>query len=106
MRPTISGLVAAFAVMTVAAAPAMACGGYGPCAQSYAPTPVYSGCYSGCSWRERLPDPVQQYGYPAPHHLQQYYYVNQGPTYTGPGNYAPYHGRRYGHREHVLRRYY
>jgi len=129
MRPTISGLVAAIAVMTVAAAPAMACGGYGPCAQSYVPTPVYSGCYSGCSWRERLPDPVQQYGYPAPHHLQQYYHVNQGPTFTGPGNYAPYpvyregavsgldayryrrhyaphHGRRYGHREHVLRRYY
>jgi hypothetical protein len=59
MRPTISGLVAAIAVMTVAAAPAMACGGYGPCAQSYVPTPVYSGCYSGCSWRERLPDPQQ-----------------------------------------------
>ena len=28
--------------------------------------------------RERLPDPEQQY-----------YYVNQGPTYTGPGNWAP-----------------
>jgi hypothetical protein len=132
MRPTISGLVAAIAVMIVTAAPAMACGGlfpgYGPCAQGYVPTPVYSGCYSGCSWRERLPDPVQQYGYPVPHHVQQYYYVNQGPTYTGPGNLAPYpvyregsvsgldayrhrrhhasyHGRRYGHREHVLRRY-
>jgi hypothetical protein len=22
--------------------------------------------------------------------VQQYYYVNQGPTYTGPGNWAPY----------------
>ena len=128
MRPTISGLVAAVAVMIVTAAPAMACGGL-PCAQGYVPTPVYSGCYSGCSWRERLPDPVQQYGYPVPHHVQQYYYVNQGPTYTGPGNLAPYpvyregsvsgleayrhrrhhasyHGRRYGHREQVLRRYY
>ena len=30
---------------------------------------------------ERLPDPVHQY-----------YYVNQGPTYTGPGNFAPYQG--------------
>jgi len=28
---------------------------------------------SGC------PDPVHQY-----------YYVNQGPTYSGPGNFAPY----------------
>ncbi len=96
MRPTISGLVAAFAVMTVAAAPAMACGGYGPCAQSYVPTPVYSGCYSGCSWRERLPDPVQQYGYPAPQHLQQYYYVNQGPTYRWIKDNAPVRIRRAG----------
>jgi hypothetical protein len=22
--------------------------------------------------------------------VHQYYYVNQGPTYTGPGNFAPY----------------
>src|SRR6266481_4797750 len=50
MRPAISGLVAAIAVMTVAAAPAMACGGYDPCAQSYVPTPVYSGCYGGGRW--------------------------------------------------------
>ena len=42
--------------------------------------PVAAYGYAGCSacggWvRERLPDPEQQY-----------YYVNQGPTYTGPGN--------------------
>jgi hypothetical protein len=89
MRQTISGLVAAIAVVAASAAPAMACGGLfgdscspcGPCAQSYVPAPVYSGCNSGCGgWaHERLPDPVQQY-----------YYVNQGPTYTGPGNFAPY----------------
>ena len=24
--------------------------------------------------------------------MHQYYYVNQGPTYTGPGNFAPYPG--------------
>jgi hypothetical protein len=97
MRHMISGLVAAIAVMTVgAAAPAMACGGGGlfqsacsPCGEAYIPcvqpqvyvAPVeYSGCNSGCGgWaRERLPDPVHQY-----------YYVNQGPTYTGPGNWAP-----------------
>jgi hypothetical protein len=83
-------MVAAVAVM--AASPAMACGygscspcatGYvSPCAQSYV-APVasygYGGCNTGCGWAtERLPDPVQQY-----------YYVNQGPTYTGPGNWAP-----------------
>jgi hypothetical protein len=102
MRKMISGLVAAVAVMT--AAPAMACGGLfggcSPCGQEYvspcaqqqfyqpqvyqapvyvAPAPTYtSGCNS-CGWaHERLPDPVHQY-----------YYVNQGPTYTGPGNFAP-----------------
>jgi hypothetical protein len=93
MRQTISGLVAAIAVMTASAVPAMACGGGGscsPCEQTYASpcaqpqvnvAPVEQSCNSGCgSWaRERLPDPVQQY-----------YYVNQGPSYTGPGNFAPY----------------
>ena len=140
MRYTISGLVAAFAVVTASAAPALACGGglfqgsCSPCGQEYAspcaraqvyvspaPTNEYSGCNTGCGgWaHERLPDPVHQY-----------YYVNQGPTYTGPGNFAPYptyregavsgwgayrhrphyYGyaprHRYGYREHTLRRYY
>jgi hypothetical protein len=110
MRQTISGLVAAIAVVTASAVPAMACGGGGlfqsscsPCGQAYvepcaqpqvyvapAPTYEYSGCNTGCGgWaHERLPDPVQQYQYDEPVH--QYYYVNQGPTYTGPGNFAPY----------------
>jgi hypothetical protein len=97
MRQTISGLVAAIAVVTASAAPAMACGGglfqssCSPCGQAYVspcaqveayvpPAPVYSECNSCGGWaHERLPDPVQQY-----------YYVNQGPTYTGPGNFAPY----------------
>jgi hypothetical protein len=94
MRQTISGLVAAIAVVTVSAVPALACGGglfqsscspcgqvVSPCAQVEAPAPVYAGCDScGGGWaHERLPDPVQQY-----------YYVNQGPTYTGPGDFAPY----------------
>jgi len=127
MRHLIKGLVAAVAVM--AAAPAMACG-YSPCGQVYA-APVAAYGYAGCNpcvgFRERLPDPEQQY-----------YYVNQGPTYTGPGNWAPvrvyregsisgygygynrpYHrAHRYYHRHHhgyaaryyhgqrVLRRYY
>ncbi|MCA6109759.1 hypothetical protein [Bradyrhizobium cenepequi] len=99
MRQMISGMIAAVAVM--AAAPAMACGygscspcGYyaSPCAAPVYAAPVYSapvssynyssgcgGCGPGYGWvTERLPDPEQQY-----------YYVNQGPTYTGPGNWAP-----------------
>ena len=97
MRQTISGLVAAIAVVTASAAPAMACGGGGlfqsscsPCGQTYVSpcaqpeayvAPVEQTCNTGCGgWAyERLPDPVHQY-----------YYVNQGPTYTGPGNFAPY----------------
>jgi hypothetical protein len=113
MRQRISGLVAAIAVVTASAVPALACGGYNPCytPQVYvspAPTYGYSGCNTGCGgWaHERLPDPVHQY-----------YYVNQGPTYTGPGNFAPYptyqegalsgwNGHRYNHHGRVLRRYY
>ena len=104
MRQTMSGLVAAIAVVTASAVPAMACGGGGlfgscspcgtgyvsPCAQTYVPAYTYSGCNTGCGgWAyERLADPVQQY-YAAPVQ-HQYYYVNQGPTYTGPGAFAPY----------------
>jgi hypothetical protein len=121
MRLILKGLIAAVAVM--AAAPAMACG-YAPCAAPVyvAPVPADSaGCNPCGGWvRERLPDPERQY-----------YYVNQGPTYTGPGDWAPvrvyregaisnygYHRRHYGYRVHryshagryygqrVLRRYY
>src|ERR1700754_4773142 len=82
MRHLIKGLITAVAVM--AAAPAMACG-YTPCAAPVFAAPVapvaygYAGCGACGGWvHERLPDPEQQY-----------YYVNQGPTYTGPGNWAP-----------------
>ena len=114
MRQTISGLVAAIAVVTVSAVPAMACGGLfqqggcSPCGQAYVepcaqprvyyqpqvyvpPAPVYSGCNTGCGggWSyERLSDPDLQYSTAEPVH--QYYYANQGPTYTGPGDFAPY----------------
>lgn len=132
MRNTISGLVAAIAVVTLSAAPALACGGglfgsscspcgtgyVSPCAQTYVPAYTYSGCNFGCGWGyERLADPVQQYHSAPEHH--QYYYVERGPTYTGPGAFAPYrtyeeggwgayrhHPRHYGYREHTLRRYY
>ena len=90
MRQMISGLVAAAAVMFVATAPAAACG-FNPC-QPVAP--VYSGCNTGCGGYgygagygayERLAEPTTQY-----------YHVNQGPTYTGPGNIAPYRVYREG----------
>jgi hypothetical protein len=95
MRQTISGLVAAIAIMS--AAPAMACGGglFGayasPCAQPevyVAPiAPAYTGSGACGGWSyERLSDPVPYY----PERVHQYYYVNQGPTYTGPGDFAPY----------------
>jgi hypothetical protein len=119
MRQLISGMVAAVAVL--AASPAMACGysscspcatGYvSPCASAYvAPTYSYGyghGCNTGCGgWAtERLAEPTQQY-----------YYVNQGPTYTGPGNWAPVptyseggsysnYGYGYGHRAYRPRVY-
>jgi hypothetical protein len=88
MGQRIKGLVAAFAVMTAGSAPAMACGWGGccatanPCATTYAPayTYNYGGCGScgGYTGYERLAEPTTQY-----------YYVNQGPTYTGPGAFAP-----------------
>lgn len=86
MRQMISGLVAAAAIVAASAAPAMACGGlftngcspcqaYNPCARGY-----YQGYYGagyGFAAYERLPSPTQ------------YYYVNQGPAFGGPGNFAP-----------------
>ncbi|NUR11496.1 MAG: hypothetical protein HOQ20_06575 [Bradyrhizobium sp.] len=84
MRQMISGLVAAAAVMFAATAPAAACG-FNPC-QPVAP--IYSGCDTGCGGYG------YGYGYGAYERLAepttQYYYVNQGPTYTGPGAFAPY----------------
>lgn len=86
MRQMISGLVAAAAVMFAATAPAAACG-FNPC-QPVAP--VYSGCNTGCGGYGY----GYGYGYGAYERLAepttQYYYVNQGPTYTGPGAFAPY----------------
>jgi hypothetical protein len=79
MHKTVSGLVAALAVIAAGAARAEACevgcspcGHAGPCAAAY----------------ERLPDPDVQY-HSAPLARPQYYYVQQVPTYTGPGDFAP-----------------
>jgi hypothetical protein len=96
MRQTISGMVAAIAVMmTAGAAPAMACGGglfQGSCSPVYV-APIATGCNTGCGSyggygygyggytgyaHQQLADPEQQY-----------YYVNQGPTYNGPDSFAP-----------------
>jgi len=89
MRQMMSGLVAALAAMTVSAAPALACGGgvfgtgcapcgavVSPCG-GYAPFEAGYGYGYGTAAFERLPDPTR------------YYYVNQGPTYNGPGQFAP-----------------
>jgi hypothetical protein len=112
MRQMISGLVAAVAVVTASAVPAMACGGglftscspcggyVSPCGQPevYAApvAPAYGygygygyGCNTCGAAFERLPDPVEQY-HPYASPVHQYYYVNQGPTYSGPGDFAPY----------------
>jgi len=83
MRQTIAGLVAMLAV--AAAAPAQACqaGGCGSDVAVYhGPIVIY-----GFGHREHLPDPTASgsLSYYGP----QYYYVNHGPTYTGPGNLAP-----------------
>jgi hypothetical protein len=103
MRQTLTGLVAAIGLMTAGAAPAMACGFGGcspcaPCAQSYVPAytyaPAYNYSYFGCGtcggWGyEHLAAPTTQF-YPSTYYPStQYYYVNQGPTYSGPGAFAP-----------------
>src|SRR5581483_11915284 len=97
MGQTIVGLAVALAA-AVSAAPASACG-YSGCSSpswnynysgfygNYS-TPV-SPCATACggysSWGYgRLPYPAQPYAT-----LPQYYWVNQGPTYTGPGLFAP-----------------
>jgi len=97
MRQTISGVVAALGIAVAGTAPAMACGGTpcapcgyaSPCAPGYGYRPAYSYTYSGCGScgvsYERLAEPAPDY-YPT----RQYYYVNQGPTYDGPGAFAPY----------------
>src|SRR5260221_9579592 len=90
MRPTISGLVAAFAVMTVATAPAMACGGYGPCAQSYVPTPGYSGCYGGGLRCGGASAPGRPRGSSAPPHPPPEYSFKSGPAPTPSGHKTPF----------------
>lgn len=89
MRNMISRLMVAAALVAASAAPAMACGGLfnsgcSPCGQAYVSPCAGAGYgggygygYAGVASYERLPDP------------SRYYYANQGPTFSGPGNYAP-----------------
>src|SRR4051812_29598685 len=119
MRQLITGIVAAAAVMTVSAAPAAACGGLfsscspcggallasscSPCGVSYSPCGGYGAGYGYGGYSGAYAAGVAGYGYGGgggcggcgsyetlPVLSPQYYHVNQGPTYTGPGNYAPY----------------
>jgi hypothetical protein len=104
MRQIISAIAAIIGFAVVGTAPAAACG-YTPCgvpsygyqaaygyqaygyqAPAYPPAYPYqapyacgAGCATGYGRYERLAEPTTQY-----------YYVNQGPTYTGPGRFAPY----------------
>jgi len=97
MRQTIVGLAVALAA-AVSAAPASACS-YSGCSSpswnynysgfygnySMPVSPCLSACGGYSSWGYgRLPYPAQPYAT-----LPQYYWVNQGPTYTGPGLFAP-----------------
>jgi hypothetical protein len=95
MRQTILGFVAGIGLAIAGIAPAMACGGFGcggcfyaePCAPPDQPIYTYAdtGCGACGGTYERLAEPAPEY-YPT----TRYYYVNQGPTYSGPGAFAPY----------------
>jgi hypothetical protein len=74
MRSTILKFAAAIAVVAASAAPALACDR--SCGLGYGVGYDYG--YAGVAEYERLPDPGR------------YYYVNQGPAFSGPGNFAPY----------------
>lgn len=103
MRTTFLKLATAVGLVTASAVPALACGGGGlfsaascspcggqayvsPCSQGYGQSYGYGQGY-GYGYG---------YGYGVPAYQQlptpsaQYYYANQGPTFSGPGNFAPY----------------
>lgn len=102
MRQTIAGLIAgaAFAATVATVAPAQACAVTEPCGNYgyYAYGCGYG--YGACGVRERLPEPGAHHTYASP----QYYWVNRGPTYTGPGNFAPF--QTYQERAVIGPRYY
>lgn len=79
MRKTISGIVAALAMTALGPISAEACGGVLQGCGGYRAGIYGAYGYVGVSHYETLPVPTGQY-----------YYVNQGPVYDGPGNFAPY----------------
>jgi hypothetical protein len=97
MRQYLIGLAAAAAVAVVSA-PAMAgCGGCGPaisfpsfsnCSPCGGGFGGYGGGYAGGWGYATLAAPAQYYAVQV-QAQPQYYFVNQGPTYTGPGMFAP-----------------
>ena len=96
MRQTISGLVAAVAVVTASAAPAVACGVrvvlLVRLTSSPARRPTFTSCRAATLAAVGVTSgwPIRSCSITLITELHQYYYVNQGPTYTGPGNFAPY----------------
>lgn len=95
MAGTIAGLAMIAATTGMGTAPAMACyagcatgfsfnNGYG-CGVGFGGCGGYGTAYYGYAYRDQLPDPSGPRSYVGP----QYYYVNQGPYYTGPGVVAP-----------------
>jgi hypothetical protein len=111
MRQMIKGLVAACAALGALTVPAMACGSYGcsPCGVTALLSPCgYAPGYYGYGYSydaygyngygyldyERLP----RIAVPRWQAIPQYYHVDQGPAYGGPGNFAPYPA----YREHAV----
>ena len=111
MRTFVAGLITAAAVMTVGATSASACGGgllgsFGsgcsPCGGAAYVSPCggggYFGSYGGYNVGYGYGGGYGGYGYGGasyqyqylPRPTVQYYHVNQGPVYAGPGNFAPY----------------
>lgn len=86
MRQTVLGFMSVVGIAVAGAAPAMACGAI-TCAPAY--QPIYTYAYTDCGAcgadYERLAEPPTR-----SHPITRYYYVNQGPTYSGPGAFAPY----------------
>jgi hypothetical protein len=89
MRQYLFGVAAAMAVAVSSAPAAAYCGGCAPVVRyTSCVQPVSNPCagygYGGGWAYATVPAPVQYYAV-----QPQYYYVNQGPTYTGPGMFAP-----------------
>jgi hypothetical protein len=84
-------LAAAMAVAAVSAPAVAGCGGcavpvvsYSSCVQPVAFNSCGGWGYAGSWGYATLPQPAKYYAV-----QPQYYYVDQGPTYTGPGMFAP-----------------